>query len=276
MGVDGSTSGRAALGWAAATASQREERVTAVAVVHLPVSIAAFAADRDADRYRDGLESDARRIAIEQIRSVNDPAVIEQPLVVEGHPAAILLEHTGPNAIVVVGRRGISALKHRLLGSVSQYLGTHALGPVVIVPETWASTTLQRIVVGFDGSEHAAAALRWAIDIAPTDAEVTALIAVDVIPWLRPELVQQRHPEDIEAAQKRLLAAADEADPAGRATRTLVLHSPHQALAEACGDADLVVVGPRGLGGIARTVLGSVTAWLLHEAPCPVAVVPSL
>ena len=85
----------------------------------------------------------------------------------EGHPAPILSDMAGPDTPLVVGRRGISQLRHRVLGSVSQYLATHARGPVVVVPDEWESSPLQRIVVGFDGSEDAAAALRWALSIAP-------------------------------------------------------------------------------------------------------------
>jgi nucleotide-binding universal stress UspA family protein len=54
----------------------------------------------------------------------------------------------------------------------------------------------------------------------------------------------------------------------------VLLHGPHQVLGDAAQDADLLVVGPRGVGAIARVVLGSVTTWLLQSSPCPVAVVP--
>ena len=36
---------------------------------------------------------------------------------------------------------------------------------------------------------------------------------------------------------------------------------------------DLVVLGPRGLSGIARFLMGSVSEWLIHHAPCSVLVV---
>lgn len=154
-------------------------------------------------------------------------------------------------------------------------LVTHSTGPVVVVPDGWETTTLRRIVVGFDGSGYASAALRWALSIAPADSEVDALVAIDVIPWLSPESVVERHPEAVTHARARIGAAADEADPDRRAARNFVLHGPRHALAEAMPDADLVVVGPRGIGGLARTLLGSVTGWLLHEASRPVAVVPT-
>ena len=38
---------------------------------------------------------------------------------------------------------------------------------------------------------------------------------------------------------------------------------------------DLVVMGTRGLGTIRRTILGSVSDYVLHHANCPVAVIPT-
>ncbi|MBN9622101.1 MAG: universal stress protein, partial [Actinobacteria bacterium] len=45
-------------------------------------------------------------------------------------------------------------------------------------------------------------------------------------------------------------------------------------LAGYCGPADLLMVGSRSYGPLARTLLGSVSSALIHEAPCPVLVVP--
>jgi len=48
---------------------------------------------------------------------------------------------------------------------------------------------------------------------------------------------------------------------------------PREALREAAADAELLVVGARGLAETHGLPLGPVTQAMLHHAPCPVAVV---
>lgn len=274
VGLDGSDGSASALRWAVDIATRRAERVSPVASWHVPFPLWLLSGRRGGDVDRAGIEAEVAVHAAEAVAALEDAAVVDEVRVLEGHPAATMLEMAGPDTPLVVGRRGISDVQHRLLGSVSQHLVTHSTGPVVVVPEPWDPIALRRIVVGFDGSEYACEALRWALSIAPDDAEVHAVIAVDVIPWLMPELVAERHPEAVTSARARISAAADAVDPDGRASREFVLHGPRQALGEAILDADLVVVGTRGIGGLARALLGSVSSWLLHEARCPVGVVP--
>ncbi|MEP1125330.1 MAG: universal stress protein [Ilumatobacter sp.] len=274
VGLDGSDGSVSALRWAVDLAVQRGERVTPIAAWHVPLPIWLMSGRRAVDVDRAGIRAGVAFHAEEAVRGLDDATCVDEPQVLEGHPASILVELAGPESPLVVGRRGISDVKHRLLGSVSQYLVTHATGPVVVVPDDWTTSPLRRIVVGFDGSEYAAAGLRWALEIAPTDAEIEIVVGIDVIPWLGPEEVVERHPDAIAHARERIDAVADEVDPDRRATRSFVVQGPRHALGEAMHDADLVVVGPRGVGGLARALLGSVTGWLLHEAPCPIAVVP--
>ncbi len=275
VGIDGSPDSSAALHWAAAFAHERDgDAVQPVLTWHVPLPIWATQGRRSVEVDHLGLEAIAAHTAEEAVQGLGANGVtVGPPKVVEGHPGHALLEMSGSDTPLVVGRRGIGQLRHRLLGSVSSYLATHADGPVVVVPDEWTPRPTRRIVVGFDGSEHAGDALRWALDTAPEETAVEALIAVDVIPWLKPEVVRERHPDLVESAIERLTEAVDEVDPEHRASRVFELHGPRQALSAACVDADLVVVGPRGIGAMARVLLGSVTTWLLNDAPCPIAVI---
>jgi Universal stress protein family len=51
--------------------------------------------------------------------------------------------------------------------------------------------------------------------------------------------------------------------------------SPATELTHGAHDADLLVVGSSGRGGIGRLTLGSVTSQVAYEAPCLVVIIPS-
>ncbi|MEW6047912.1 MAG: universal stress protein, partial [Bacillota bacterium] len=77
----------------------------------------------------------------------------------------------------------------------------------------------------------------------------------------------------LRAAARRLLARA-EAKGVRLETRLEVGHPADRILAFAGqSGADLIVMGRRGLSGVSRWVLGSVSDRVLQHAPCPVLVV---
>lgn len=57
--------------------------------------------------------------------------------------------------------------------------------------------------------------------------------------------------------------------------RTMASGGAAAAILDAAENADLVVVGSRGLGGFASLALGSVSYQIVHHAKCPVIVVPT-
>jgi nucleotide-binding universal stress UspA family protein len=56
-------------------------------------------------------------------------------LVLVGDPAQEILDYleTHPRTMVVMGRRGLSAIRGLMLGSVSEKVARHAVGPVTLV-----------------------------------------------------------------------------------------------------------------------------------------------
>ncbi|MDR3664463.1 MAG: universal stress protein [Mycobacterium sp.] len=65
--------------------------------------------------------------------SATDPVAITRKTV-EGHPARVLLESVGEHDILVVGSHGHGGFVGAMLGSIGQYVVSHARCPVVVVP----------------------------------------------------------------------------------------------------------------------------------------------
>ena len=142
-----------------------------------------------------------------------------------------------------------------------------------------------RIVVGIDGTDHAAAALRWAAEEAALrSATLVAVHAWSFVPVTTPAdsgLVPMAWTDNVElldvtrqAAQDAAAAQVEEVLGADHgATVSVVEGGPAEALIDAAKDADLVVVGNRGRGNLAAALLGSTSAKVADSAPCPVVVV---
>jgi len=135
-------------------------------------------------------------------------------------------------------------------------------------------------VVGVDGSAPSIAALRWAI----SQAEVTGAALDAVIAWEFPIAAGGLgwaptsgldDTDYSELAAKTLAAAiAEVSPPPGLIVRQVVAEgNPAMVLLDAAKDADLLVVGNRGHGGITDALIGSVSVRCLHHAACPIVVV---
>jgi nucleotide-binding universal stress UspA family protein len=135
-----------------------------------------------------------------------------------------------------------------------------------------------RIVVGIDGSDSAADALRWAIEQAKlTGATVEAVYAWDpgaLVSFAVPPLIDWAPLR--EAAQARpaeLVRDAVGTDPGVRIVTKTMTGNPAQVLVDRSAHADLLVVGSRGLGGLKGMLLGSVGHHCAAHSHCPVLIV---
>jgi nucleotide-binding universal stress UspA family protein len=141
-----------------------------------------------------------------------------------------------------------------------------------------------RIVVGTDGSETAAEAVRQAVDLAKlAGASLGIVSAYEPVSKRRVEDEQQDAPADVqheigprEDVNLVLDAAAAVARKEGIEVQTHPVEAdPAEAIlnvAEETG-ADLIVVGNKGMTGARRFLLGSVPNNVSHHAPCSVIIV---
>jgi nucleotide-binding universal stress UspA family protein len=144
-----------------------------------------------------------------------------------------------------------------------------------------------RIVIGTDGSEDAIVAARRAVGVLAPDA-VVHLICVAEPPAIVTAGMESGFaggfatPEALDAAWSGVTGDATAAleqtvsalGPVNVET-SVERGDPGATLCERAGtlDADVLVVGSRGRGAIRRALLGSVSTYVVHNAPCAVLVV---
>lgn len=141
-----------------------------------------------------------------------------------------------------------------------------------------------RIVVGTDGSETAAEAVRQAIDLAKlSGAQLSIVSAYAPVSGRRVQGEQSEAPADVqyeigprEDVNLVLDAAAAEAKKQGIEVQTHPVEGdPADAILNVAEEtkADLIVVGNKGMTGARRYLLGSVPNNVSHHAPCSVIIV---
>jgi nucleotide-binding universal stress UspA family protein len=142
----------------------------------------------------------------------------------------------------------------------------------------------ERIVVGTDGSQTAAEAVRQAVELArATGARLDIVSAYEPVPQHRLREESGEIPGDIaysvgprEDVNVILEGAAGPANEAGVTVETHPREGdPADAILDVAEEvgADLVVVGNKGMTGARRFLLGSVPNKISHHAPCGVYIV---
>jgi nucleotide-binding universal stress UspA family protein len=133
-----------------------------------------------------------------------------------------------------------------------------------------------RIVVGIDGSDQSANALRWAAHLAGIfTARLEAVIA-----WEYPSSFGWAPvPEDWDPAgeMRRVVEGVVQSVFGSEPPASLVIEVKEggtaQVLLDASAGATMLVVGSRGHGGFTGMLLGSVSANVAEHATCPVLII---
>ena len=273
VGVDGSPAAAAAARWAACEAAMRNVDLSVVHVLQsapevwlqtgwpaipLPAEVGEDQLAQGEKILEDTLSDIAKTIGPRQPRSISSRVCIGAVV-----PTLSGFSHKQSH-MIVVGRRGRGGMHRALLGSVSSGVLHNAHGPVAVVhhhvspiPPSGAP-----VVVGIDGSTASESAIAIAFDEASRRAvELITVHATD-------------HADSSEAKHLLMqrLAECQQRYPNVTVRPVVIGAHPADALLDQSQQAQLVVVGSRGRGGLAGKILGSVSAAVVQACRIPVIV----
>lgn len=280
VGVDGSDQSMCAVEWAAEEALRRDLRLRLVHVE--PEWLYDEPSETRAAALREWLLTGAgdmlhRAVTTARRRS---PHVVVETEHLTGQVARVLLERSDDAAMIAVGCRGAGAAAGLLLGSTTLQVVTHTKIPAVVVRQP-PGAARGEIVVGADGSAVSEPAIGFAFEEAALRRTRLRTIHVWSHPASRwpgdmrplvydPQLIAEEELSRVERSE----AGWREKFPDVEVVSEAVHGRPAAVLAGASVRADLLVVGTRGRGGFTGLLLGSVSHALLHQAQCPLAVIP--
>lgn len=185
--------------------------------------------------------------------------------------------------LVVVGSRGLSPIRRAVVGSVSLSVVRHAHGPVLVVRGDGRAeeSRIGPIVLAVDGSRESRLAAGAAAEISAATGSTVHLIYVMPVEarlygrHFYSQEVRKSLLEEAKAGARKYLEeqAEDVRSGGGDVTQTyLGTGRPDEEIVELAEeiDAGMVVLGSRGLGGVRRALVGSVSDSVMRHAHCPV------
>lgn len=189
--------------------------------------------------------------------------------------------------VIVVGWRGQGALRRLLAGSVSRGVARRAPCSVLVVGQS--RREFRRVVIGVDGSAHAARAVEFVATLTPPRVgHVTLMCAVALMPvptqGLAPASIRASVKAEVArineerrtTARRDLALAAKQLSSAGwKVDQVVTDGAPLRSLLATAAKtrADVLVVGARGVTGLRHLLLGSVAEGATHASPVPVLIV---
>lgn len=190
-------------------------------------------------------------------------------------PDALVSESFEAELIVI----GSHEQHHLLAGSTALQLPARARRPVLTVRRYRAPRRV--VVAGVDESAGGDAALGFAMEEAALrNWRLRAVYGIwepGAVPEAEVPLFTDKEKliRVRTTALERIVAPWRQRYPRVDLQLCVVPDRPRETLLRAADQADLLVVGARGSGGLDRMLLGATSSAMLHHAPCTVATVPS-
>jgi nucleotide-binding universal stress UspA family protein len=282
VATDGSKYGRWELNWVAKLPLVEPPRVTALYVLDIAALRAPFLAqpvmagnERYIQEEIQRMEARSAKVLKEAKQQLASLKLTGTARKEQGAIAPVILKRAPKrDGLLVVGSQGLDALDRFMLGSVSTNLIHHATCPVLVVKDEAAP--LRRITLATDGSDASAKALAFVLSKFQPDRSTgnggrvpIHVSVVHVMPLVKYPGLKGAGEKLIEQSVRKLVKAGFTAEPVcrlGKPAEEIMKVASHQ-------QADLIVMGAKGLGAIARFLLGSVSTRVVQHANCAVLVV---
>lgn len=170
------------------------------------------------------------------------------------------------DGLVALGSRGLDAIDRFMLGSVSTQVTLHAPCSVLVVKEE--PRPLSRILFATDGSKASDKALRFLLTKLRPDGheglEPIEVVVTHIMPFLN-------YPELKEAGGRLVEQCANKLLKAGYVVHEVVrLGNPADEILKVAAKkkVDLIVTGAKGMGAVARFLLGSISTKVVQHSTC--------
>jgi len=282
VATDGSRYGGWGLNWVATLPFVKQSRVTVLHVLDVAALRAPFLSRpvmAGSKRYFQAeiqrMETRSSKIlkeATEELAALKLEGCVRKA---EGAVAPTILKLAPKrDGLLVVGCQGLDAIDRFMLGSVSTNLIHHATCPVLVVKGEAAP--LRRIIMATDGSNASAKALAFVMGkfqpnrSAGKGRRVPIHVSVvHVMPLVKYPGLEKVNRKIIEQSVQKLVKAGFTADSLykfGKPAEEIMKVTSTQ-------HADLIVMGAKGLGVVARFLLGSISTRVVQRANCSVLVV---
>ena len=282
VATDGSKHGGWGLNWVATLPFVKPPRVTVLHVLDIAALRAPFLSQpvmAGTERY---IQEELQRMearstktlkeATQQLAAMKLKGTVRKE---QGAVAPVILKRAPKrDGLLVVGSQGLDALDRFMLGSVSTNLIHHATCPVLVVKGEAAP--LRRIALATDGSSASAKALAFVLakfrpnrSTGKGERVPIHVSVIHVMPPVKYPGLETANRKLIEQSVQKLIKAGFTAEP------VCELGKPAEEIMEVASThhADLIVMGAKGLGAIARFLLGSVSTRVVQHAHCSVLVV---
>jgi len=282
VATDGSKYGRWGLNWVAKLPFVEPVKVMALHVLDLAALRAPFLAQpvmAGSERY---IQEEIQRMEARSVKALKEAKQQLAALKLKGTvrkeqgavAPTILKRAPKRDGLLVVGSQGLDALDRFMLGSVSTNLIHHATCPVLVVKDEAAP--VRRITLATDGSDASAKALAFVLSKFQPDGSTGKggrvpihVSVIHVMPFIKYPELKEAGRRLVEESVRKLVKAGFTAEPVCQlgkpAEEIMKVASKHHT--------DLIVMGAKGLGAIARFLLGSVSTRVVQHSSCSVLVV---